>query len=135
LHSSIRTETAYVQWIRRFIAFHNMRHPREMGEAEVEPSLSGLAVEGRVATSTQNHALCALLFLYKVVLDRPLEGRLGALRVRKPARLPVVLTRAEVRAVLAQLRAEKWLLASLLYGSGLRLRECPRQRGGRPESV
>jgi integron integrase len=128
LHYSIRTETAYVQWIRRFIVFHDMRHPREMGEAEVEQFLSDLAVAGNVAASTQNQALSALLFLYKVVLDRPLKERLDAVRARKPKRLPVVLTRDEIRAVLAQLVGAKWLMASLLYGSGLRLLECLRLR-------
>jgi integron integrase len=128
LHYSIRTEEAYVKWIRRFILFHGRRHPLEMGEAEVEQFLTSLAVEGEVAASTQNQALSALLFLYKVVLDRPLEGRIEAVRAKRPERLPVVLSREEVRAVLAQLGGERWLMASLLYGSGLRLLECLRLR-------
>jgi integron integrase len=128
LHYSIRTETSYVMWIRRFIVFHNMRHPREMGEAEVGRFLSHLAIEGDVAASTRNQALSALLFLYKVVLDRPLNERIDAMRAKRPARLPVVLSRDEVRALLAQLDGPKWLMASLLYGSGLRLLECLRLR-------
>jgi integron integrase len=99
-----------------------------MGEPEVEQFLSSLAVDRNVAASTQNQALSALLFLYKVVLDRPLEDRIEAVRAKKPARLPVVLTRAEVRALLAQLDGTKWLMAHLLYGSGLRLLECLRLR-------
>jgi integron integrase len=128
LHYSIRTETSYVMWIRRFIVFHNMRHPREMGEAEVGRFLSHLAIEGDVAASTRNQALSALLFLYKVVLDRPLNERIDAMRAKRPARLPVVLSRDEVRALLAQLDGPKWLMASLLHGSGLRLLECLRLR-------
>jgi integron integrase len=128
LHYSIRTETSYVMWIRRFIVFHNMRHPREMGEAEVGRFLSHLAIEGDVAASTRNQALSALLFLYKVALDRPLNERIDAMRAKRPARLPVVLSRDEVRALLAQLDGPKWLMASLLYGSGLRLLECLRLR-------
>jgi integron integrase len=128
LHYSIRTETSYVMWIRRFIVFHNMRHPREMGEAEVGRFLSHLAIEGDVAASTRNQALSALLFLYKVALDRPLNERIDAMRAKRPARLPVVLSRDEVRALLAQLDGPKWLMASLLHGSGLRLLECLRLR-------
>ena len=128
LHYSIRTETAYVQWIKRFILFHGKRHPLEMGEREVEAFLSHLAITGNVAASTQNQAMSALLFLYKIVLDRPLRGRIDALRAKRPERLPVVLTRAEVRAILAQLDGDKHLMASLLYGSGLRLMECLRLR-------
>jgi len=128
LHYSIRTEDAYVHWVRRFILFHGKRHPLEMAEAEVEQFLTSLAVEGGVAASTQNQALSALLFLYKVVLDRPLTARIDSVRARKPRRLPVVLTRDEVRAVLGRLRGEKWLIASLLYGSGLRLMEGLRLR-------
>lgn len=128
LHYSIRTEDAYVQWIRRFILFHGKRHPREMGEPEVEQFLSYLAVEGQVAASTQNQALAALLFLYKVVLDMPLRERIDASRAKRPERLPVVLTRDEVRAVLGHLSGVHHLMASLLYGSGLRLMECLRMR-------
>jgi integron integrase len=128
LHYRIRTEDAYVQWVKRFIVFHGKRHPLEMGEREVEAFLTHLAVDEDVAASTQNQAMCALLFLYKVVLERPLEGRIDVRRAKRPARLPVVLTRPEVRAVLGQLDGEKLLMASLLYGSGLRLMECLRLR-------
>ena len=127
-HYSLRTEEAYVGWIRRFILFHDKRHPREMGEAEVAAFLSQLANVGRVAASTQNQALGALLYLYKAVLDRPLAEVRGIAPARRPDRLPVVLDRDEVRAVLARLDGIKWLMASLLYGSGLRLMECLRLR-------
>jgi integron integrase len=127
-HYSIRTEDAYVQWIKRFVLFHGKRHPLEMGEREVEDFLTHLAVTGNVAASTQNQAMSALLFLYKVVLERPLAGRIDACRAKRPERLPVVLTRAEVRALLAQLDGDKHLMASLLYSSGLRLMECLRLR-------
>jgi hypothetical protein len=99
LHDSIRTEDAYVQWIERFIVFHDKRHPLDMGEREVEAFLVHLAVDEDVAASTQNQAMSALLFLYKIVLERPLEGRIDACRANWPGRQPVVLTRAEVRAV------------------------------------
>lgn len=128
LHYSIRTEDSYVNWVRRYILFHGKRHPREMGEAEVEAFLTHLAVAENVAASTQNQALAALLFLYKVVLERPLEKRIDASRARRPERLPVVLSRDEVRALLAQLQGTHRLMASLLYGSGLRLMECLRLR-------
>ncbi len=129
LHYSIRTEDAYVQWIRRFILFQGKRHPLEMGEAEVVTFLNHLAVRRDVAASTQNQALSALVFLYKVVLDRPL-ARLddGLVRARTPERLPTVFSREEARAVLARLDGNAWLAASLLYGSGLRLMESLRLR-------
>ena len=127
-HYSIRTEDAYVLWAKQFIVFHGKRHPAEMGEAEVGAFLTHLAVERRVAAATQNQALSALLFLYKVVLGRPLDGVDGVVRAARPGRLPVVFTRDEVRAVLARLRGDKWLMASLLYGAGLRLMECLRLR-------
>ena len=128
LHYSIRTEHAYVGWIRRFILFHGKRHPSEMGEPEVRAFLTTLAVEGEVAASTQNQAFSALLFLYKVVLERPLGAIEDVTRARRPDRLPVVFTRDEVRVILARLPAENRLPASLLYGSGLRLLECLRLR-------
>lgn len=128
LHYSIRTEDAYVNWIRRFILFHNKRHPIEMSEPEVEAFLTHLAVEGQVAASTQNQALAALLFLYNVVLERPLKERIDASRAKRPDRIPVVLSRDEVRAVLSHLTGNHHLMASLLYGSGLRLMECLRLR-------
>jgi integron integrase len=125
---SLRTEQAYLDWIRRFILFHGKRHPREMSEPEIVEFLTHLATQRNVAASTQNQALSALLFLYQQFLGRKL-GRLdGALRASRPVRLPVVLTRAEVRAVLAHVRPPYRLMAELLYGSGLRLLECLRMR-------
>jgi integron integrase len=127
-HYSIRTEEAYVGWIRRYILFHGKRHPSELNESHVSQFLSALAVEGRVAASTQNQAFNALLFLYKEVLRREL-GFIGeAVRVKRPPKLPVVLSPAEVRTVLAQLDGQYRLMAQLLYGSGLRLLECLRLR-------
>ena len=129
-HYSLRTEDAYVGWIRRFIHHHGLRRPNEMGSVEVVEFLSELAVAGRVGASTQNQALAALLFLYREVLGRDLEGLGNAVRARSARRLPVVLTRSEVQAVLAQLEAAPpmRLIASLLYGGGLRLLECLRLR-------
>ena len=127
-HYSRRTENTYVQWVKRFIHFHHVRHPREMGEPEINAFLTHLAVTGRVSSSTQNQALSGLLFLYRYVLGREV-GDLGeVIRARKPMRLPVVMTRDEVRAVLANLAGDKWLMASLMYGTGLRLMECLRLR-------
>lgn len=127
-HYSIRTEQAYTDWIKRFILFHGKRHPREMGAAEVERFLTHLAVEGRVAASTQNQALSALLFLYREVLkvDLPWLGEMT--RAKRPGRLPVVLTVEEVRRVLARIDGQQGLMADLLYGAGLRLLECVRLR-------
>jgi integrase len=123
-HYSPRTETAYVAWIRRFILFHHKRHPEMMGPPEVNAFLTDLATRQRVSASTQNQALSALLFLYEAVLGRPL-GELGdVVRARRPARLPVVLTRAEVSAGLGGLSGSTALMAALIYGSGLRLLEC-----------
>jgi integron integrase len=124
---SIRTEQAYVDWIRRFILFHNRRHPDQMGEEEITAFLSHLAVDRNVAASTQNQAFCALLFLYQHVLERKLEF-MSVERVRRPAKLPVVFTRDEVHLVLANLKGDYRLLADLLYGSGLRLMEALRLR-------
>jgi len=127
-HYSPRTEHTYCHWVKRFIFFHNVRHPAEMGEPEVNAFLTFLAMKGKVSASTQNQALSALLFLYRYVLDR-LLGQLGeVVRARNPHRLPVVLTRQEVRAVLSRLEGDKWLMASLMYGAGLRLAECLRLR-------
>jgi integron integrase len=120
----MRTEEAYVGWIRRFVRFSGMRHPSEMGEVEIRRFLSNLAVEQHVAASTQNQALAALLFLYREVLDRPISLTVDAVRARRPKRLPVVLTRAEVAAILEELEGVHWLMAALLYGAGLRLSEC-----------
>ena len=127
-HYSLRTEEAYVAWIRRYILFHNKRHPRELGEADVSAFLSALAQEGQVAASTQNQALSALLFLYKKVLQRELAFIGGVARVKRPPKLPVVLAPVEVRTVLAQLHGQYRLMGELLYGSGLRLLECLRLR-------
>lgn len=127
-HYSIRTERVYCEWIRRFIRFHQYRHPSEMGAAEVEAFLSDLAVRRNVSASTQNQALAALLFLYKQVLKLELPWLGEVVRAKKPQRLPVVLSVEEVQAVLAQLQGELWLIASLLYGSGMRLMEVVRLR-------
>jgi integron integrase len=127
-HYSIRTEQSYVDWIRRFILFHDKRHPRDMGAREVEAFLSWLATERQVAASTQNQALSALLFLYREVLEIELPWLDDVKPAKRPERLPVVLTREEVRAVLARLDGRNALMASLLYGSGLRLMECVRLR-------
>jgi site-specific recombinase XerD len=127
-HYSHRTEEAYVQWILRFILFHNKRHPAEMGELEINQFLSHLAVKEKVAASTQNQALCAILFLYREVLKQQI-GDLGMVTwAKKPQRLPVVFTREEVKAVLSHLSGTHWLMASLLYGAGLRLIECLKLR-------
>jgi len=127
-HYSRRTEQAYSLWVRRFIRFHHVRHPAEMGETEINAFLTHLAVEQHVSASTQTQALSALLFLYRHVLDRAV-GDLGAvIRARKPQHLPVVLTRDEVKAVLAHLDGDAWLMAALMYGGGLRLTECLRLR-------
>ena len=127
-HYSIRTETQYVQWVKRFILFHGKRHPREMGAAEVEAFLTHLAVEGNVAASTQNQALSALLFLYREVLQIELPWLDNVVRAKRPQRLPVVLTRNEVRAVLDRMTGVYGLMASILYGTGMRLMECVRLR-------
>lgn len=127
-HYSIRTEEAYIRWIRDYILFFNKRHPQELSIKEIGIFISHLAVKRDVAASTQNQALSALLFLYREVLDQPIEWVDDIERAKKPKRLPLVLTKDEVRAVLSHLRAEMWLMASLLYGSGLRLMECVRLR-------
>ncbi len=127
-HYSVRTEGTYREWIERYIFFHGKRHPREMGRAEVERFLSDLAVRRKVAASTQNQALNALLFLYREVLHQEL-GQLGEVeRAKRPERLPVVLTRAEVERLLAGMAGTFQLMAKLLYGTGLRLMECVRLR-------
>ena len=127
-HYSLRTETTYWEWIRRFILYHGKRHPREMGEAEVTEFLSHLAVEGNVAASTQNQALSALLFLYKKVLEKPLGTVRVVERAKTPKRRPVVLTREEAREVLGAFDRKYALMAELLYGSGMRLLEVLRLR-------
>ncbi len=127
-HYSIRTEQAYVSWAKRFILFHNKRHPREMGREEVEAFLTYLAVQRRVAASTQNQALNAILFLYREVLEIELDLPLNAVRAKRPKRLPTVLTRDEALRVIACLSGTHQLMTKLLYGSGLRLMECVRLR-------
>jgi len=127
-HYSIRTEQSYLGWIRRYILFHKKRHPREMGGEEVTQFLTDLAVHGNVTASTQNQALNAILFLYKEVLKVELPWMDGIHRAKKPSRLPVVFTRAEVKRLLAQLDGTLWLMASLIYGTGMRLMECVRLR-------
>lgn len=127
-HYSIRTEEAYVQWIRRFILFHNKRHPLEMGSKEINEFLSHLASSCNVASSTQNQALCSIIFLYKTVLHKD-PGELGdVIWAKKPKKLPVVLTQEEVKTLLTELEGEKLIMANLLYGAGLRLMECIRLR-------
>lgn len=108
------------QWLKRFLRFHQLRHPREMGSEEVNAFLTHLAVDGQVSASTQNQALAALLFLYRELLERDLDLE-GLVRARKPQRLPVVLTQEDVRSVLERLEGSPLLVAALLYGSGLRL--------------
>ncbi|MFQ5793145.1 MAG: integron integrase [Acidobacteriota bacterium] len=127
-HLSPRTEKAYVSWTKRFVVYHGMRHPEQMGEREVNQFLSHLATVRKVAASTQNQALSGLLFLYKEVLGLELGWVSGVIRAKQPMRLPVILTREEVAAVLAHLSGLVWLMASLLYGSGMRLLECHRLR-------
>jgi integron integrase len=127
-HYSIRTERSYLDWIKRFILFHNKRHPRDMREAEVRAFLTHLAIKKNVAPATQNQALNALNFLYKTVIEKPLAHDMGFARAKKKKKLPVVLTREEVRALLRELHGNHWLAASLMYGSGLRLMECMRLR-------
>jgi integron integrase len=127
-HYSFRTEECYAAWVRRFILFHNKRHPLEMGAAEINAFLTDLAVRGHVSASTQNQAFSALLFLYLKVLEVD-PGRIaGAVRAVRPKRLPVVLARPEVAGLLARLPKPYALIAGLLYGSGLRVMECLRLR-------
>ncbi len=127
-HYAIRTEHVYCDWVRRFIRFHQYRHPAELGAAEVEAFLTDLAVRLNVSASTQNQALAALLFLYREVLQIQLPWLDDVVRAKKPRHLPVVLSEEEVRQVLARLEGELWLVCSLLYGTGMRLMEVIRLR-------
>lgn len=127
-HYSRRTEQAYVGWIRRFILANGKRHPRDMGAQEVEHFLTGLAMEGNVAPGTQNQALAALLFLYRETLGLELAWMESMVRAKRPRRIPVVLSREEVVRLLAVMDGQAWLMAALLYGSGMRLMECLRLR-------
>jgi integron integrase len=127
-HYSVRTQKAYLQWVERFIRFHGLRHPAEMGADEINEFVTSLAVVGGVSASTQTQALSGILFLYRYVLGLDIGEMPGLVRARQSEHLPVVMTRGEVRAVLAELTDEQWLMASLLYGAGLRLSECLRLR-------
>lgn len=127
-HYSQSTERSYIQWVRRYILFHGKRHPRAMGTPEVEIFLTHLAARAKVAASTQNQALNALLFLYNQVLQKPLEGPIQALRARRRKPLPVVLSQKEVQRLLDSMQGLNQLMAQLLYGSGLRISECMRLR-------
>ena len=127
-HYSARTEEAYVWWVRRFVRFCGLRHPRELGEGDVTRFLSSLALDHRVAASTQNQALSALVFLYGEVLRSPVGWLTALVRAKRPARMPVVLTRDEVRAVLDRLPGVCWLVGAVLYGTGMRLLEALRLR-------
>jgi len=127
-HYSYRTEEAYIHWIKRYIFFHNKRHPMEMGEKEISQFLTHLAVNEKVSASTQNQALCSLMFLYKKVLGFDLGELESIVWAKRPSKLPVVLSRPEVKAIMSHLKGTYWLIAQLLYGSGLRLMECLRLR-------
>ena len=127
-HYSSRTEESYVGWIRRFIIYHGKRHPAEMDGKEIEAFLSHLAVKENVSASTQNQAKSALLFLYKEVLEIELPWLDHIIQAKTPQRLPVVLTSSEVRSILSHMQGTWWLMANLIYGSGLRLMECVRLR-------
>src|SRR5205807_10330869 len=127
-HLSIRTEEAYLTWIKRYILFHNKQHPAKLVAKDVTAFLSYLAVERHVSASTQNQALSAILFLYREVLDHKIDWITDVIRAQKPKRLPVVFTKQETQAVLLRLSGTTWLMAGLLYGSGLRLMECIRLR-------
>jgi len=123
-HYSPRTEESYIYWIKKYIFFHNKQHPAEMRENEINAFLSHLATKEKVAASTQNQALCAIVFLYKHVLKIEL-GNFGNITwAKKPKKIPVVFTKEEAKAVIDQLKGTNWIIASLLYGSGLRLNEC-----------
>lgn len=127
-HYSIRTEHAYIDWIKRYILFHKKQHPKDLGERHINCFLTHLAVNRRVASSTQNQALCAIVFLYREILKIKL-GDFGEIAwAKKPSKLPVVFTREEVKQILLQLNGTSWLMGQLLYGAGLRVMECVRLR-------
>jgi len=127
-HYSSRTEKTYRNWIKQFILFHNKKHPKELGEVEVNQFLSYLTTERNVSASTQNQALSAILFLYKNVLNKELGDFGNVVRAKRTRKIPVVFSKEEVKRILTQLSGDKQLMASLLYGSGLRLTECLRLR-------
>jgi integron integrase len=125
---SYRTEQTYIDWIKRYILFHGKRHPKDMGDQEIQAFITHLAVHKNVAASTQNQALSALLFLYRHVLNKPVDLPAGIIRPEKSKTLPVVLTQQEALAVIARMNGLPQLMAKILYGSGLRLMECIRLR-------
>ena len=127
-HYSIRTEEVYVHWVKRYIYFHNKCHPKDLNAAHVAAFLSHLAVERKVAASTQNQALCALVFLYRHVLEKELGQFEGMVFAKRRRKLPEVFSRDEVERVLSKLSGVSWLMAALMYGAGLRLMECVRLR-------
>ena len=127
-HYSIRTEQAYIDWIKRYIYFHDKQHPNTLGEQHITAFLTHLAVKRKVASSTQNQALCALAFLYREVLKKDLEEFTEITWAKRPEKLPVVFTREEVKQVLIQLNGANWLMGQILYGAGLRVMECVRLR-------
>ncbi len=123
-HYSYSTEKNYVYWITKFAHFHSLRHPTEMGEKEISIFLNHLAIDEKVTASTQNQALCAIVFLYKHVLKKDLEDFRELVWAKKPKHVPVVFTREEVKAILSNLDKTNWMMAMLLYGAGIRLGEC-----------
>lgn len=127
-HYSIRTEKAYLDWIKRYVKFNNYQHPQDMGEKEIKKFLTWLAVKGNVSASTQNQALNAIVFLYKKVLYKEIGDFSDTMRAKKPKRIPVVLNREEVMKIINCLQGVHWLIVQLLYGSGLRCIECLRLR-------
>lgn len=127
-HYSIRTEQAYVYWIRKFILFHDKQHPKDMGDQQIGEFLIHLAMEGKVASSTQNQALSALLFLYREILHQEITASFDTLSASKSTHLPTVLTNEEAHSIIRLLKGEYQLIAKLLYGAGLRVSECLRMR-------
>ncbi|MFH0974949.1 MAG: integron integrase [Spirochaetota bacterium] len=128
MHYSYRTETTYVHWIKRFILYHNKRHPKDMADKEIAEFLTHLAVDGKVSASTQNQAMCAIIFLYKHIIQKDIGEISGFVWAKKPKKIPVVFTRNEVKSVLGELSGNYRIMASMLYGAGLRLMECLRLR-------
>ena len=128
-HYSIRTEETYVGWIRKFVLFHGKKHPKDLGEKEIRSFLTHLAVNRKVAASTQNQAFNALLFLYRNVLGIEFGELKDVQRAKKPRKLPVVFTKDEIRQIINQLDGSKWIMAQLMYGGGLRIMACVRLGG------
>ena len=127
-HYSIRTEESYIHWIRKYILYHNKKHPAEMGANEINEFLSSLAIKKNVAASTQNQALCAIVFLYKEILKVEIGDLKEIIWAKKPKRVPVVFTHEEIKKIFQHMTGTKWIIANLLYGSGLRILECLRLR-------